>query len=254
MDFEAVKKQALEYREELLATKAALAPTDFGWYPYDTMANVFHLDALLSGPNREVLDEVAGGPVADIGGADGDFGFFLEQRLGCDVDLIDHGPTNFNQLRGAERLRTELGSRLGIHETDLDTQFRLPRDHYRAVFFLGILYHLKNPYYVLELLARHADLCFLSTRVAQLTPDHGTRLAGSPVAYLVHPTETNNDPTNFWIFSTAGLHRLLERTGWEVVDFTTVGCTEDSDPASPDRDERAFALLRSTRSAGAATR
>ncbi|MCU1685584.1 MAG: hypothetical protein JWQ81_6323 [Amycolatopsis sp.] len=246
MDFEIVKKQALAYREELLAKKAAIAPADFDWYPYDTMANVFHLDAMLTGPRREIFTELAGGPVADIGAADGDFGFFLEQQLGCQVDLIDNAPTNFNGLRGAARMKEELGSPISIHEIDLDSQFALPDESYRAVFFLGILYHLKNPFYVLEALSARTELCFLSTRIAERTPDR-TRIKDAPVAYLLNPAEANNDSTNYWIFSELGLRRLFERTGWEVLDFTTVGCTNGSNPTDSDRDERAFALLRSTR-------
>ncbi|MBB5154537.1 class I SAM-dependent methyltransferase [Saccharopolyspora phatthalungensis] len=244
MDFETLRERALAFREDLLARKDKIAPTDFGWYPYDTMANIFHLDALLSGARREVFDRIAGTRVADIGAADGDFGFFLEAELGCRVDVIDNAPTNFNGLRGARRLVEELNSGVEVHEIDLDSQFRLPAEHYGAVFFLGLLYHLKNPFFALQALAERADLCFVSTRIAQVTPD-GTRIQQQPVAYLLDPAETNNDATNFWIFSETGLRRLFDRTGWEVVDFITVGCREDSDPSSPDRDERAFALLRS---------
>jgi tRNA (mo5U34)-methyltransferase len=243
MDFEHVKQQAVDFRGALLARKADIAP-DFPWYPYDTMANVFHLDAMLTGEHRAVFGDLAGQQVADIGAADGDFGLFLDQRLGCTVDLIDNGPTNFNGLRGARRLVADVDSRTTVHEVDLDSQFALPRDHYRAVFFFGILYHLKNPFYVLEALARRAELCFVSTRIAQLTPDHNTNMKHVPVAYLLHPQEANDDSTNYWIFSEAGLLRLFDRCGWDVLDFTTVGCTTGSDPASPDRDERAFALLR----------
>jgi tRNA (mo5U34)-methyltransferase len=245
MDFDTLRERALAFREELLARKGKIAPMGFGWYPYDTMANILHLDTLLSGANRSVFDSLAGTRVADIGAADGDFGFFLESELGCGVDVIDHAPTNFNGLRGARRLVEELSSKVQVHEIDLDTQFSLPAEHYRAVFFLGLLYHLKNPFFVLETLAARAELCFLSTRVARVAPDHRTRLHELPVAYLLDPAGTNNDATNFWIFSRAGLWRLFERTGWEVVDFVTVGCQEDSDPSSQDRDERAFALLRS---------
>ena len=114
------------------------------------------------------------------------------------------------------------------------------------MFFLGLLYHLKNPFYVLEALAQRAELCFLSTRVARQAPD-GTPLREQPVAYLLDPAEANDDATNFWIFSETGLKRLFARTGWEVVEFTTVGCADGSEPARADRDERAFALLRSTK-------
>ncbi|GAA0506171.1 class I SAM-dependent methyltransferase [Saccharopolyspora thermophila] len=245
MDFDTLRERALAFRDELLARKDKIAPTDFGWYPYDTMANIFHLDALLSGPQRQIFDRIAGTRVADIGAADGDFGFFLEAELGCQVDVIDNAPTNFNGLRGARLLVKELASNVQVHEIDLDSQFALPAERYGAVFFLGLLYHLKNPFFVLESLARHAELCFLSTRVAQVAPD-GTRIQHLPVTYLLNPAEANNDATNYWIFSETGLRRLFARTGWEVVEFTTVGCTEDSDPRSQDRDERAFALLRST--------
>ncbi|QGK71754.1 methyltransferase domain-containing protein [Allosaccharopolyspora coralli] len=245
MEFETFRERALAYRERLLARKQRIAPTDFEWYPYDTMANIFHLDRLLTGQNRTVFEQLRQRRVADIGAADGDFGFFLEDELGCRVDLIDHAPTNFNGLQGARTLVSELDSTTEVHEVDLDSQFTMPAERYGAVFFLGLLYHLKNPFFALETLARHADLCFLSTRVAQLAPDHRTRLQHQPVAYLLHPSEANNDATNFWIFSATGLERLFERTGWEVVDFTTVGCEHDSDPCTQDRDERAFALLRS---------
>ncbi|WP_019856404.1 methyltransferase domain-containing protein [Actinopolyspora mortivallis] len=246
MDFDTLRDRALAYREELLRRKKEIDP-EFDWYPFDTLANVLHLDGLLTGRNREVFGGLAGQRIADIGAADGDLGFFLEDELGCRVDLVDTAAPNYNGLRGARLLARRLGSSAEIHDVDLDSQFRLPAERYGAVLFLGLLYHLKNPFYVLETLAEHTELCFLSTRIAQLSPDHGIRLAEQPVAYLLHPTEANNDPTNYWIFSETGLRRLFDRTGWEVVEFTTVGCRTDSDPAAQDRDERAFALLRSKR-------
>lgn len=244
MDFETLRERAMTFRTRLLEHKERIEDVD--WYPYDTMANMLHLDALLSGPRRAVFEELRGTRIADIGAADGDLGFFAEHELGCQVDVIDNAPTNFNGLEGARRLAKELSSTAEVHEVDLDSQFTLPAAHYGAVFFLGLLYHLKNPFYVLETLSRHAELCFLSTRVARVAPN-GTRLHEQPVAYLLDPTEANDDPTNFWIFSRTGLRRLFDRTGWEVLDFTTVGCQEGSDPSRQDRDERAFALLRSTR-------
>ena len=97
-DFDALRERAIAFRADLLARKAAIAP-DFPWYPYDTMANIFHLDALLSGPNREVLGSLAGSRIADVGAADGDFAFFLARELGCRVDVVDNAPTNINGLR-----------------------------------------------------------------------------------------------------------------------------------------------------------
>lgn len=181
-------------------------------------------------------------PIADIGAADGDLGFFLE-RQGFDVDIIDWPAANWNGLRGAYRLRELLGAKANILEVDLDSQFDLPRTGYGLVCLLGILYHLKNPFYVLESLAKAARYCLLSTRIARRTVDAKIDLSAAPLAYLLAPDECNNDATNYWIFSMPGLIRLVERCGWHVRAQRTVGDTEASDPSSPDHDERAFLLL-----------
>jgi hypothetical protein len=70
-------------------------------------------------------------------------------------------------------------------------------------------------------------------------------LQNVPAAYLVSPDETNNDPTNYWIFTNPGLRRILDRTGWDVLDYMTVGNTLNSNPATSEGDERAFCLVRS---------
>ena len=117
------------------------------------------------------------------------------------MDAVDHAETNFNQLRGVDALRRELSLNVQARDIDLDRRFVLPRRDYGLVLFLGPLYHLKNPFYVLEAIAARADWCVLSTRIAQVTPDHRTRIEDEPVAYLLGAREANNDPTNFWIFS-----------------------------------------------------
>jgi tRNA (mo5U34)-methyltransferase len=245
VDLPAVVARGREFERELSDLKRQLGPAGF-WYPYSTLGNLVHLEALLTGEHRQ-LDAVLGdGVVADIGGADGDLAFFLEQ-LGYRVHLIDNPPTNFNGLRGARMLKDALSSSVEIFEVDLDSQFTLPQARYETVLFLGIAYHLKNPYYAFEHLARSARRCLVSTRVIRFDPSKETHLRHLPVAYLVDPLETNNDPTNYWMFSETGLRRLLSRAGWDVLDFITVGNTEDSEPATAEGDERAFCLLQSTR-------
>ena len=152
-------------------------------------------------------------------------------------------------------LAQHFGTGVEVYETNLDEQFALPRKSYGLILFLGILYHLQNPLYALRRLAENADHLFMSTRVARVTTDGSVQLEGAPVAYLVDPTETNNDPTNWWIFSPQGLARLLDRAGWDVLDLEYLGRTDgDSDPSSNDRDERVFCLLRSRRTAAGGER
>jgi hypothetical protein len=232
------------HRARLAEARAALGD-GIRWYPYDILGNLTHLDLLLHGENRDLARLVGGLPVADIGGADGDLAFALEDAGGWQVDLIDTPTTNMNGLQAARALRDHLGSGVRISDIDLDSQFGLPAERYGLVFLLGILYHLQNPFYVLRELSRRADHCLLSTRVARYAGPERTRIAELPVGYLVGPTETNNDSTNYWMFSPAGLERLVDRAGWSILEQISFGDVEASDPSAPEHDERSFMLLRS---------
>lgn len=257
MDAAELLTEASAFNAKLDALKRELAPRDFGWYPYGSLSNFAHLNRLLTGEHRRLLDLADDGLILDIGAADGDTAFFLES-LGRRVHVIDYAPTNFNGCRGFRALHEALGSEVTLSELDLDAQFQLPEGRFGLALVLGLLYHLKNPFYLLEQLARRVGHIVLSTRVTAFNiatgspapaPDANARrvdLRTVPVAYLVDPLETNNDPTNFWIFTVAGLRRILKRTGWEVLDFVTLGATDASDPATAAGDERAFCLARST--------
>ncbi len=230
---------------ERLRTARAEIGDGIAWYPYDILANLIHIDTMLTGEHRDLGRLAAGLPVADIGAADGDLAFTLEDAWGWEVDIVDTAPTNMNGLDGARALRDHFGSRVSVHDIDLDRQFRLPRDRYGLIFLLGILYHLQNPFFVLRELATRSTHLLLSTKVARFAGPQRTPIDDLPVGYLVAPLETNNDPTNYWVFSPAGLARLVDRAGWDVLDALNVGNTEASDPATPENDEREFMLLRS---------
>jgi hypothetical protein len=235
---------ALATERTLWAVKLTQRSKSF-WYPYPTLRNLKPLEQLLIESGFDLL-KLCQGPnakVADIGTADGDLAFFLE-KMGLSVDAIDFEPTNFNQMEGIRILKKALNSVVAIQSIDFDSQFSPPREKYDAIFLLGILYHLKNPFFALEKLAQIARYCFLGTRVARKAPD-GHSLARYPVAYLLGPEECNNDSTNFWIFSSEGLRRLIDRTGWSILAYTTTGDTSNSTPNDPNHDERAFCLLES---------
>ena len=235
-----MKREEAEFEARLTRVKRELNAT-FDWYPYDSLGNVKQWEELL-GERKSVLDLARGGQVLDIGCADGAVAFFLESQ-GCRVEVVDLPSTNYNQMQGVRALKTALRSDVEIREMDLDRQFSLEKT-YGLVLFLGLLYHLKNPFYALEMLARHARFCLLSTRVAALTTS-GQPIKNEPVAYLLDHDEANQDCTNFWIFSEAGLKRIANRAGWEVRSFHTRGCLKNSNPKDSDRDERAYCFLES---------
>jgi len=157
-------------------------------------------------------------------------------------------PTNVNGLKGARMLKDALNSSVEIYDMDLDSRFVLPKENYDLVLFFGTLYHLKNPFYILEYLSTVTKFCFISTRIAKMSPDKKMVLADLPLAYLLDEKELNNDSSNYWIFSDKGLRRLLYRTGWDICDYMTVGNRNDSDPVSQEGDERAFCLVKSRKS------
>lgn len=230
-----------KFSADVVAAKVSPAAGGIRWYPYDSLANMSHLERLLGSDFDAFSQSFFGKRILDIGPADGDLAFLFE-RLGASVDAIDLGSTNMNHLQGMRHLTDVLRSNVRLIELDLDTQFSLPEQSYDFAIVLGILYHIKNPFYFMSTLAKHVRSCVLSTKIARRTPD-GLPLSGS-TAYLVDSTECNGDETNYWIFSEAGLRRLLSRTGWEIRSFMSVGdVSGNSDPSHADRDERAFCHL-----------
>lgn len=242
-DVGVLRGAAGDFLRELRRLKRDLTTPELSFYAHDILGSFYQLDQLLTGPHRELFRLAGNQPIADIGAADGDMAFFLE-ALGRKVHIVDHGPSNWNGLRGARALAQALGSRVAIHDIDLDRRQGLPEQNYGLIFFLGILYHLKNPLGVLEDLAAAADHMLLSTRTFERSPG-GVSMPDEPVAYLLGADELNADPTNFWIFSRAGLERALSRAGWEVLDWATFGAAADASPTGSD--QRTFLLARSRR-------
>lgn len=242
MDISRLADLGYHFKERLSRVKSGIAPS-FDWYPYDSLGNLVHLDRLLTGKHRLLLELLGGRPALDLCCADGDLAFFLES-VGCEVDAVDHPVGNWNGMAGVTALSGALGSQVAVSQVDLNQPFVLPKSRYGAVFFFGALYHVKNPFQVMETLARHTEFCFLSTRIANTLPG-GARIGDEAIAYLTDRDELNADDSNFWIFSRKGLERLLARTSWSIVDIATFGATDYSDPVEAARDERAFVLARS---------
>jgi hypothetical protein len=209
------------FEERLLSIKGRVKPEPFDWYPFDSLANITHLEALLPKGLNSVLELAGGEPVADIGAGDGDMAFLLES-LGCSVTAIDWPGTNANEMHGLAVLQNELGSSVVIREIEIDEQFQLDGERFGLVLSLGVLYHLKNPYYFLEKIGSHARYCLLSTGVLPRGK------FSEPIAYLANEGEFHNDPTNFWFFSESGILRLLDRCGWEVLNTRMTGDSNDS--------------------------
>ena len=211
------------------------------WYPYGILNNFFHLQEIF---NEFPLNELTGGKILDIGGADGDLAFFLSS-LGFDLNVLEYPPTNRNSCKAIAHLNTVLIHKIKSRMINIDDQSRelISGEKYGLIFFLGILYHLKNPIQVLESLSLISKHLIVSTRIAKYA--NGSSIENSSIGYLLGPSESNGDVTNWWIFSKAGLLQLFERSGWGVVISKQVGDLRYSNPHEMSHDERYFALLRS---------
>jgi tRNA (mo5U34)-methyltransferase len=217
---------------------------EISWYPYDTLGSLRNFEGIFRKHWERFHRSLGSGPVLDLGCGDGDMGFFFAS-FGCKVCAIDNPSTNFNGMKAVYMLRERLGLNIEIRESNLDSQFQLD-EGWGLVLLLGLLYHLKNPYSVLEYLAPRAQYLLLSTRIARRTMK-GLPIQNEPLAYLLDDGEAGGDPTNFWIFSETGLARILKRTGWFEIGSYSLGDIQASNPADPEADERAFVLLRSGR-------
>jgi len=213
------------------------------WYPWASLGAIDTLDGFLGGDADKLLKLMGSSPVLDVGCGDGDVAFFLESLGASRVDCIDHAPTNYNGMAGVRKMKQLLNSQVGIHAVDLDQRPNLPGSDYGLALLLGVLYHLKNPFLVLETLARNSRHLFLSTRIASLAPGGTLDFGAFPLAYLVDDDELNRDNTNFWIFSEPALKRLLRRAGWDIRCYATAGAQASrSDPVTPEGDTRAYIL------------
>jgi tRNA (mo5U34)-methyltransferase len=224
-----------EFAERLNSMKSH-AP-EIGWYEYPTLSVFTILDRLLKGPHRDLRYLISSQPVLDLGCGDGDLTLLLS-HWGCDVDAVDNPGTNANRMAGVRHLLEAVQSPARAYECDLDRLAALPRERYGLAFFLGVLYHLKNPFFALEHLAAHCEYALISTRVVE---------GDAPTAYLVTPGELNADPTNYWLLTPAGFERLLERAGFTVVASVREGAVGDADAGS--RDGRMYVLARTARAA-----
>jgi tRNA (mo5U34)-methyltransferase len=239
--FSRLVRLGLSFRRRFEDAKRAVPSPGVAWYPYDCFPNLFYVQKLMRQTGLSLESMAGGGTVLDIGAADGALSFFFES-LGFDVESWDHAGTNMNRMEGLRALAGVLNSKITIRDVNLDRGFECHRQ-YGMCLFLGTLYHLKNPFHALETLAQHCSFCFLSTRIARLSPGRDVSLEDIPVAYLLDPGECNADSTNYWIFSPAGLRRLAERAGWKACASAARG-PRKSDPSSEQGDERMFLLLR----------
>ena len=161
---------------------------------------------------------VSGKSVLDIGAWDGFFSFEAERRGASKVLATDHfcwsGP-GWGTKQGFDyahkRLKSSVLS-LDVDVFDLDPRIFLGK--FDIVLFLGVLYHLKDPFGGLERAsAMTHDLLVVETETAFDSMD-------TPVMRYYRDAELNNDPSNFWAPNILCLESMLREIGFKRFEFT----------------------------------
>ena len=156
----------------------------------------------------------------DVGAWDGFFSFEAERRGAERVVAVDGpawrepawGPGGFGTKAGFELARRALGSSVEDRELDLEDISAETLGRFDVVLFLGVLYHLKHPWPVLERVASVCDGLLIVETHADLLDLRRPAMALYPGA------EVAGDASNWWGPNVAALRAMLREEGFARVE------------------------------------
>jgi tRNA (mo5U34)-methyltransferase len=158
---------------------------------------------------------VEGKTVLDIGAWDGYYSFEAERRGAARVLATDHfcwsGP-GWGTKAGFDYVHGQTRSRVESHDVDVFDLDPTKLGTFDAVLFLGVLYHLKDPFGGLEKAAAMAGDCLI---VETQTDMNDT---DEPVMRYYLGSELNGDGTNFWAPNILCLENMMRELGFRRFD------------------------------------
>ncbi len=165
---------------------------------------------------REEADQIfsqplAGRRVLDIGAWDGFFSFEAERRGAAEVLATDHfcwSGQGWGDKSGFDHAHARFGSQ--VRSLDLDVaQHRVEElGQFDTVLLLGVLYHVTDPYRILEAAAAMSSDHLVVETVTAL------RHEPVPAMRLFTELELDRDPTNFWAPNILALREMCRRFGY----------------------------------------
>jgi tRNA (mo5U34)-methyltransferase len=193
------------------------------------------------------LPNLCGKSVLDVGAWDGFYSFEAERRGASRVVALDHFVWIVNPLepgghlrllalekmpaghrleetpqalpgkRGFDTARQALGSKVEVVVDDFMSMDLGRLGTFDVVFFLGVLYHMKDPFRALRRLAS-------LTREVAIVETAAIAVPGKENAALCEFYETgelNGDPTNWWAPNARALAGMIRAAGFRAVDIIT---------------------------------
>jgi tRNA (mo5U34)-methyltransferase len=159
---------------------------------------------------------VAGKTVLDVGAWDGFFSFEAERLGAARVLATDHfcwsGP-GWGTKAGFDYARRCRDSK--VESLDIDIPDISPETVgvWDVVLFLGVLYHLKDPFTGLERISKVVGETLIIETVTALND------FTEPVARYYYLGELNNDRSNYWAPNVLCLELMLREIGFTKIDF-----------------------------------
>ncbi|RBI71101.1 methyltransferase type 11 [Roseovarius sp. TE539] len=201
----------------------------------EVMPGIRPADVLETEAEAIFSHSVKGKSVLDIGAWDGFFSFEAERRGAKRVLSTDHfcwsGP-GWGTKAGYDHAHQRLSSRcesLDVDVFDLDPE-KLGK--FDVVLFLGVLYHLTNPYDGLRKAADMAgDLLIVETVTAQNRNEQA-------VLQYYENDSLDGDPTNFFAPNTKALAGMLREIGFPNVEVIPNPAVESPAAKTPAAEKR----------------
>ncbi|MCW2361367.1 MULTISPECIES: class I SAM-dependent methyltransferase [Sphingobium] len=185
----------------------------------ETISGIKALDILRKEADLIFDEDLTGKSVLDIGAWDGFFSFEAERRGATRVVATDHfiwsGPGWANRS-GFDYIHHRLNSRVEAIDADIVDLPGLNLGQFDIVLFLGVFYHLKDPYTGLE---TAAQMCGDHLIVETATALPREKL---PAMRLYAPGELGNDTTNFWAPNIPALKLMLTSFGFGRTSFSAL--------------------------------
>ena len=161
---------------------------------------------------------VAGKSVLDIGAWDGFFSFEAERLGAARVLATDHfcwSGEGWGTKAGFDYAHARKTSKVEALDIDVPQITPATVGTFDVVLFLGVLYHVKDPFQCLEKVAAvTGEMLVIETETAfDLLP--------WPLMRFYEGAELNNDPTNFWAPNQACLKAMLREVGFRNFEVKT---------------------------------
>ena len=166
--------------------------------------------------------------ILELGALEGAHSFMFAERAGMkQVVALEGRETNLRKARFIQRLLNVRN--VEFHQANLEQADLKRFGNFEAIFCCGLLYHLPEPWKLLEQLPGIAPLLFMWTQYAA---EHEARDIGNGLRGKTHleggadEALSGMSPTATWL-TLASLRHVLEASGYSSVDVI------HDDPAHP---------------------